>query len=189
LTDEQKAVYDKALALYREIEDAVLADLVAAGSVTQADVDAYKLMRDAAAELKALDTSAWTAKQLKAYYEALQLTGDARKAAMQALADAGQISQAVANALSGDQATNLWQTLQKSKGRDAAVKTALNTLAMARDAFVKTLRDAGIIPAVKSGNGGGAPGPGNNPPTRNSAGGDRENDDRDEGEDDGGNDD
>ncbi len=173
MTEEQKAVYDKALALYRGIEDAVLADLVTAGSATQADVDAYKLMRDAATQLDALDTGAWTAAQFKAYYEALQLKGDERKAALQALVDAGQLPQAVANVLSGDKVADLWRTLRKNSRKDAAVQTALSTMTMARDAFIRTLRDAGIMPAVRNSSRGGVPNR-SGAPAANDRGDDRE---------------
>jgi hypothetical protein len=144
LTDEQKAVYDSALARLREIEDAVLADLVAAAAVTQADVDAYTAMRTARASLDGLDMSAWTAAQEKAYYEAMQQTGDARKAALQALADAGTLTQAQADALAGLGTADLWQTLRQNAGTNTAVQAALKTMQQARQTMNRKLREAGI---------------------------------------------
>ena len=100
LTDEQKTAYESALALYEQVEDAVLSDLMAASIVAQADVDAYTALRAAQKSLSDLDQAAWSAEQYKAFYEANTKTGDKRKAAMQALADAGQLTQAQADALS-----------------------------------------------------------------------------------------
>jgi hypothetical protein len=78
LTEEQKAAYDSAAALYEQVEDAVLADLVTANVVAKADVDAYITLRTAQKSLAELDKSAWTAQQYKAYYEANARTGDER---------------------------------------------------------------------------------------------------------------
>lgn len=144
LTEEQRATYDSALTLYRQIEDAVLADLVAAATVTQADVDAYVAMRDAAGPLGELDMSAWTAAQYKAYYEALQKTGDDRTAALDALVTAGQLTQAQANAINGVNANDLWKTLAKNARTNSTIKTAMETLRLAEKTLRQTLRDAGI---------------------------------------------
>lgn len=144
LTDEQKTVYDNAVTLYQQIEADVLADLVASGTVTQADVDAYQALRTNEEALAALDQSSWTAEQYKAYYEATQQTGDARKAAMQALADAGQLTQAQADALAAQGEANLWRTLMQNQNTNSNIQTALRTLEQARQTLNQTLRDAGI---------------------------------------------
>lgn len=147
LTADQQTAYDAALALYRQVEDAVLADLVATGTVTQADVDAYTAQREASGELDGLDgldTSTWTALQYKAYYEALQKTGEERTAAVQALADAGQLTQAQAEALTSNGTDGLWQRLTSNAGTNTAVQTAVETLHQASQTLRKTLRDAGI---------------------------------------------
>ena len=144
LTEEQRATYDSALSLYRQIEDAVLADLVAAGAVAQTDVDAYVASRDASGSLGELDMTAWTAAQYKAYYEALQKTGDDRTAALDALVAAGQLTQAQANAINGANASDLWKSLAKNARTNSAIKTALGTLQQAEQTLRKTLRDAGI---------------------------------------------
>ncbi len=144
LTEAQRATYDSALTLYRQIEDAVLADLVAAGVVAQTDVDAYVTMRDASGSLGELDMTAWTAAQYKAYYEALQKTGDDRTAALNALVAAGQLTQAQANAINGANANDLWKNLAKNARTNSAIKTALGTLQQAEQTLRKTLRDAGI---------------------------------------------
>jgi hypothetical protein len=87
------------VALYEQVEDSVLADLVTASVVAQSDVIPTSPSARAAS-LAGLDQSAWTADQYKAFYEANAKTGDERTAAMQALADAGQLTQAQADALS-----------------------------------------------------------------------------------------
>ncbi|HNW85398.1 MAG TPA: hypothetical protein PLP25_09095 [Candidatus Limiplasma sp.] len=150
LTDDQKTVYNNAVSLYEQIEDAVLADLVNAGVVTQADVDSYTALRKAEKSLSDMDQSAWTAAQLKAYYEATQKTGDDRKAAMQALADAGQLTQDQADALSAENQTNLWATIQQNSSTNTAIQTALSTMQQAREAMTQTLRSAGINGTVDS---------------------------------------
>ena len=150
LTADQQTAYDAALALYRQIEDAVLADLVAAGSVTQTDVDTYTAQREVSGALDELDTTAWTAQQYKAYYEALQKTGEERTAAVQALADAGQLTQAQADALNGNGTNDLWQSLTSNVSTNTAVQTAVETLRQASQTLHKTLRDAGINGLAKS---------------------------------------
>lgn len=144
LTEAQRTTYDNAIALYWQIEDAVLADLVASGTVAQADVDAYRALREGRQALAELDQSGWTAAQYKAYYEAMQQTGDARTAAMQALADAGQLTQAQANALAAQGEGNLWRTLEQNRATNSNIQTALRTLQQARQALNQTLRSAGI---------------------------------------------
>ena len=151
LTDDQKAVYEKAQTLYEQIEDAVLADLVAANVFTQADVDSYTALRTAEKSLKDLDQSAWTAQQYKAYYEAVAQTGDARKTALQALADAGQLTQAQADAMSAENQADLWSTISENANTNTAIKTALNTLQQARQTYQSTLKTAGITTAAGTG--------------------------------------
>lgn len=144
LTEEQKAVYDKAVTLYEQVEDAVLADLVTASVVTQADVDTYQANRTAEKALTAIDQSAWTAEQYKAYYEATQKTGDERTAALQALVDAGQLTQAQADAENSDHQSSLWDSILQNATTNTAIQTALGTMRQARQTLGKTLRDAGI---------------------------------------------
>lgn len=144
LTDEQKATYEQALKLYEDVEDAVLNDLVASGAVAQADVDAYVQCRSDKKSLNELDQSGWTAEQYKAYYEANAKTGDERKAAMQALADAGQLTQEQANALSSTGTSDLWQKLLQNANTNSDIQTAMNTLRQASQTMSKTLKDAGI---------------------------------------------
>lgn len=187
LTQEQRATYDSALTLYRQIEDAVLADLVAAAAVTQTDVDAYVAMRNASGSLGELDMSAWTAAQYKAYYEALQKTGDDRTAALNALVAAGQLTQTQADAINGTNASDLWENLAQNARTNSAIKTALGTLQQAEQTLRKTLRDAGInglalgdaigsLRPAGRGNGGPAGQNGNGPVER------RDDDREDEGE-------
>lgn len=144
LTDEQKAIYEKATTLYEEIEDAVLADLVTAAVITQADADSYIALREAEKSLEELDQSSWTAAQYKAYYEAIALNGDARKTALQALADAGQLTQAQADALSAENQADLWSKITQNANTNSAIQTAMNTMQQARRTMNETLREAGI---------------------------------------------
>ena len=144
LTDEQKAAYLSALALYETIEDAVLKDLVAASVVTQADVDAYAALRDAQKSLDELDQASWTAQQYKAFYEANAKTGDERMAAMQALADAGQLTKAQADALGAQGQSGLWAKIAQNASTNSAIQTAVSTLMQARQQLNSTLRGAGI---------------------------------------------
>ena len=176
LTEDQKKAYESALSTYEQIEDAVLADLVTAGVVTQADVDSYQTLREANKSLADLDQSTWTALQLKAYYEASMKTGDERKAAYQALADAGQLTQAQATALSGEGTQNqLWLTIRTNERTNAAIQLAVGTMQQARNAYRETLRTAGINAGMDAlgfddmgGRGGqdGMPGPGDNSQTQ-----------------------
>lgn len=151
LTDEQKSTYDQAVALYEAVEDQVLADLVSEGVVTQTDADAYTALRSAKKSLASLDMSAWTAEQYKAYYEATQKTGDERTQAMQALADAGQITQAQADALSVQDQNDLWNTISQNASTNSAIQTALNTMRQAYQTYQETLRTAGIAFSGKDG--------------------------------------
>jgi hypothetical protein len=144
LTDDQQATYDKAVTLYEQIEDAVLADLVSAGVVSQADVDSYTALRQAEKSMDELDQSTWTAAQYKAYYEATAKTGDERKAALQALADAGQLTQAQADAMSAENQTDLWSTISRNASTNSDIQTAMNTMQQARQTLNATLKEAGI---------------------------------------------
>lgn len=144
LTDDQKAVYEKAKALYEQIEDAVLADLVSEGVVAQADVDLYKSQRASEESMTALDQSSWTAEQFKAYYEASSKSGDERKSAFQALVSAGQLTQAQADALCPENQENLWTQLRANESTNSAIQLAVSTMNQARQAYQQSLRDAGI---------------------------------------------
>jgi hypothetical protein len=144
LTDEQKAVYDSAVALYEQVEDAVLTDLAKANIVTQTDVDDYIALRSAQKSLNELDQTNWTAEQYKAYYEAKLKTGDERKAAMQALADAGQLTKDQASALSAQGETGLWAKIAQNAGTNSAIQTAISTMRQALATLNSTLRGAGI---------------------------------------------
>jgi hypothetical protein len=164
LTDDQKTVYDQAVALYEGVEDQVLGDLVTAGVVTQADTDAYIALRAAEKTLSDLDMSGWTAEQYKAYYEANAKTGDERKAAMQALADAGQLTQEQADALAVQGEDDLWDTLSANAQTNSAIQQAINTMQQARNTLQQTLREAGISAGgtgngMNRGNGTGSDGP------------------------------
>lgn len=151
LTDEQKTAYESALALYEQVEDAVLSDLMAASIVAQADVDAYTALRAAQKSLSDLDQAAWSAEQYKAFYEANTKTGDKRKAAMQALADAGQLTQAQADALSAQGQSDLWTKVAQNASTNSIIKTAISTMQQARQKFTSSLRDAGITGVGKGG--------------------------------------
>ena len=144
LTQEQKAAYDSAIALYEQVEDAVLSDLAAANIVTQADVDAYVKLRAAQKSLDEMDQTIWTAQQYKAYYEANAKTGDERKAAMQALADAGQLTRDQADALGVQGETGLWAKIIQNANTNSAIQTAVSTMRQALATLNSTLRDAGI---------------------------------------------
>ena len=152
-TEEQKTAYDRAVALYEQVEDSVLADLVTTGVVAQADVDTYVAQRASQKSLGELDQSAWTADQYKAFYEANAKTGDDRKAAMQALVDAGQLTQAQADALSVLGQSNLWTKVMQNADTNSAIQTALSTLRQARQTMNKSLSDAGITTMGKGGMG------------------------------------
>lgn len=152
-TEEQKTAYDSAVALYEQVEDSVLLDLVTAGVVAQADVDSYVAQRAAQKSLGELDQSAWTADQYKAFYEANAKTGDDRKAAMQALADAGQLTQAQADALSALGQSDLWTKITQNADTNSTIQTALSTLRQARQTMNNTLSDAGIPTMGKGGMG------------------------------------
>ncbi len=154
-TEEQKTAYDSAVALYEQVEDSVLADLVNAGVVAQADVESYVAQRAAQKSLGELDRSAWTADQYKAFYEANSKTGDDRKAAMQALADAGQLTQAQADALSALGQSDLWTKIMQNANTNSTIQTALATLRQARQTMSKSLSDAGIATMGKGGMGAG----------------------------------
>jgi len=144
LTDEQKAAYDSALALYEQVEDKVLADLVTGGVVAQADVDTYTAQRTAQKSLNEIDQSSWTADQYKAFYEANAKTDDERKTAMQALADAGQLTQAQADALSAQDGSDLWTTIAQNSSTNSAIQAAITTMQQARQTMNSTLHTAGI---------------------------------------------
>lgn len=144
LTEAQKTAYDEAMALYESVEDSVLADLTEAGVVAQADVTAYQDQRAACRSLVELDPSAWDADAYKAYYEAVQLTGDARTAALQALADAGRLTQAQADALNAQGQSDLWSRLAQNTGTNSVIESAMTTLRQARQTLNNTLSAAGI---------------------------------------------
>jgi hypothetical protein len=144
LTDEQKAAYDSAIALYEQVEDSVLSDLAAANIVTQADVDAYVKLRAAQKSLNEMDQTGWTAEQYKAYYEANAKTGDERKAAMQALASAGQLTQDQADALCAQGEAGLWAKILQNANTNSTIQTAVSTMRQAMQTLNGTLRDAGI---------------------------------------------
>ena len=143
-TEEQKTAYDSAVTLYEQVEDAVLADLVTGGVVAQADVDTYVAQRTAQKSLDELDQSSWTADQYKAFYEANAKTGDDRTTAMQALADAGQLTQAQADALSALGQSDLWTKINQNASTNSTIQTALSTLWQARQTMNQSLNDAGI---------------------------------------------
>ena len=147
LTEEQKAAHDSAVTLYEQVEDAVLSDLVTAGVVAQADADSYIALRAAKKSLQALDQSGWTAQQYKAYYEANAKTGDERKAAMQALAEAGQLTQDQADALSAQGESGLWAKILKNASTNSVIQTAVSTMRQARETLNSTLTEAGIAGA------------------------------------------
>jgi hypothetical protein len=149
LTDAQKAAYDSAVTLYEQVEDAVLKDLVAVNIVTQADVDAYTALRSAQKSLNELGQSGWTAEQYKAFYEANTKTGDERKAAMQALADAGQLTKDQADALSAQGETGLWAKISQNANTNSAIQTAIGTMRQALAQLNSTLRENGIEGMVK----------------------------------------
>ncbi len=144
LTDEQQVAYDAALATYQQLEDAVLSDLVGSGALAQADVDAHKAQREGQQALGALDMSAWTTDQQKAYYEANAKTGDERKAAFDALVGAGQLTQAQADALTATVGDSIWSKLAQNADTNSGVQTALSTLKQAQRTFRQALADAGI---------------------------------------------
>ena len=152
-TEEQKTAYDSAVALYEQVEDSVLADLVTGGVVAQTDVERYIAQRAAQKSLDELDQSAWTAEQYKAFYEANTKTGDDRKAAMQALADAGQLTQAQANALSSLGQGDLWAKIIENADTNSTIQTAISTLRQARQTMNKSFSDAGITTMGKGGMG------------------------------------
>jgi hypothetical protein len=154
-TEEQKAAYEGAVALYEQVEDAVLNDLVTGGVVAQADVESYVAQRTARKSLDALDQSGWTADQYKAFYEANAKTGDDRKAAMQALADAGQLTQDQADALSALGQSDLWAKVTQNANTNSAIQTALSTLRQARQTMNQSLNDAGIAAMGRGGMGAG----------------------------------
>lgn len=152
-TEEQKTAYDSAVSMYEQVEDAVLQDLVTAGVVTQADADACIAQRSARKSLDEIDQTNWTAEQYKAYYEANAKTGDDRKAAMQALADAGQLTQDQADALSSLGQNDLWSKILQNADTNSAIQTALSTLRQARQTMNNSLSDAGITTMGKGGMG------------------------------------
>ena len=151
LTDEQKTAYDSAVALYEQVEDQVLQDLVTAGAVTQADVDAYATLRTNRASLCELDQSGWTADQYKAFYEANQKTGDERTASLQALVTAGQLTQAQADALSAVGQDDLWSKISQNASTNSAIESAFETMRQARQTLTSTLNTAGIESMGKGG--------------------------------------
>ena len=151
LTDEQKTAYDSAVALYEQVEDQVLQDLVTAGAVTQADVDAYATLRTNRASLCELDQSGWTADQYKAFYEANQKTGDERTASLQALVTAGQLTQAQADALSAVGQDDLWSKIAQNASTNSAIESAFETMRQARQTLTSTLNTAGIESMGKGG--------------------------------------
>ncbi len=144
LTEEQQAVYNDALALYRGVEVEVLKDLVTAGVIAQQDMDDYVTRCEAQASMDELDTSNWTAAQYKAYYEAVQETGDALTEALQALVDAGQLTQAQADVLASRNSTNLWIKIRQNANTNSSIQTALTTMQQALVTFRSTLQNAGI---------------------------------------------
>lgn len=144
LTDAQKAAYDSAVTLYEQVEDAVLSDLVSAGVLAQTDVDHHISLRAAQKALSSLVKTSWTAQQYKAYYEANAKTGDEREAAMQALAESGQLTQDQADALSAQGQSGLWAKLLQNAGTNTAIQTAFSTLRQANSTFIRTLQEAGI---------------------------------------------
>ncbi len=144
LTEEQQVVYNDALALYEGVEDEVLKDLVSDGVIAQQDMDDYISLREAQASMDTLDKSNWTAAQYKDYYEAVQKTGDELTAALQALVDAGQLTQAQADVLASRNTTNLWMKIRQNANTNSAIQTALTTMQQALATFRSTLQNAGI---------------------------------------------
>lgn len=149
LTDAQKEVYTGAVTLMAQVEDAVLADLVKEGVVAQADVEAYTALRAAKQALAALDQSAWTAEQYKAYYEANAKSGEERKAALSALVEAGQLTQEQVTALTADQQSDLWAKIRENANTNSAIQSAMNTMQQAQQTMNTTLRKAEIVPAER----------------------------------------
>lgn len=100
LDDQQKQVYDKALSDYAAIEDQALAALVAAGDVTQQDVDSFTRMRATQGAMASMETDKWTDDQQQAFQSAMAAQGDDRASAFAALVSSGQLTQAQADAFS-----------------------------------------------------------------------------------------
>jgi len=74
---------------------------------------------------------------------------------MQALADAGPLTQEQADKFSLETQNNLWATLSQNGATNSSVKTAPSTMRQARDAMVRTLHNADInvMPATATGTG------------------------------------
>ncbi len=152
MTAEQQTTRVDAVSQYYAAEDDVLAGLAEAGTAAQADVDAYKLGRDARWLLTQMDKAGWTDEQTKAYAEAAALSGDARDTAADALVTSGQLTseQGAALKVSG---TNTSRSINLSD--TSAVETATNDLEALRQTLKQTLTDAGIT-VVETGSGGNA---------------------------------
>lgn len=144
MTEAQKTAYDTAIAQYETTEDAVLAELVTAGKLTQEQVDAHKAHRAAQKMMGSIARATWTQAQSDALDDAYAKTGDERVQALQALVTAGQLTQEQADVLAAGEQSDLWQTAFQND-EDTALETALDTMRAARDTMQDALRDAGIL--------------------------------------------
>ena len=147
LNDEQKRqIIQEARRTYDAAVDAVLAEMVAAGALTQASADSYHAFQSAERMVENIDTSNWTLDQVYALRLVIGRKS-VNETILSGLLSEGALTQADADAIklayNGDRVT-----LAVLMSRTDTSKTTLSMitrLSDARKAYIQTLADAGIL--------------------------------------------
>lgn len=142
LTDEQQQAMKDAQSTYYAAEDAVLAEMVTAGALSQEIVDSYQAQRNAQQEVAAMDYSDWTLDQLSALRQAIGRSG-VNETVLAGLVSQGALTEAQAETfkLAYGESVNVWGQLDTSK----ATQGMMTRLQEARAAYQQALADAGIL--------------------------------------------
>lgn len=141
LTDEQKQAMKDAQSTYDAAEDAILAEMVAAGALPQEIVDSYQAQRNAQQEIAAMDYSDWTLDQLSALRQAMGRSG-VNDTVLAGLVSQGALTEEQAETfrLAYGESVNVWGQLDTSK----TTQGMITRLQEARAAYQQALADAGI---------------------------------------------
>lgn len=142
LTDEQKQAMKDAQSTYYAEEDAILAEMVAAGALTQEIVDSYQAQRGAQQEVAAMDYSDWTLDQLSALRQATGRNG-VNETVLAGLVSQGALTEEQAETfkLAYGESVNVWGQLDTGK----ATQGMITRIQEARAAYQQALVDAGIL--------------------------------------------
>ena len=153
LDEAQLGAYQQAKAAYEAHEDRELGNLVAAGSITQEEVDEYLAQRGQPRQMptdmpteRRTDRTGMTDEQREALGQAMQ--AEDREAALADLIAQGIISQGDVDAMSAMQRGfgegNLWMRVQMRIETDTVAMIAVNNMGVAAEMMRQTLSDAGI---------------------------------------------